>query len=75
VTIQRTCCASTDFAAEIFDTVLMANLIHVIDDPVSCLRESYRILQREGRLIVVDFTGYRLALSKTIKLAWRYLTE
>ncbi len=75
VTIQRAYCASTDFAAEVFDTVLMANLIHVLHNPVPCLRESYRILQRAGRLIVVDFTGYRLALSKTIKLAWRYLAK
>lgn len=73
VTIQKADCASTGFLAGIFDTVLMANLIHVLDDPLPCLRESHRILQRVGRLIVVDFTGYPLALSKEIMLAWRYL--
>jgi ubiquinone/menaquinone biosynthesis C-methylase UbiE len=73
VTIQKEDCAKTGFPDESFDTVLMANLIHVIDDALSCLQESHRILRSEGLLIVVDFTGYRLGLSKTVQLGWRYL--
>ena len=73
VTIQRADCANTDFPAESFDCVLMANLLHVIDDPFSCLQESYRILRSGGRLIAVDFTSYRLNLRSTAKLGLRYL--
>jgi ABC-2 type transport system ATP-binding protein len=73
VTIQKADCASTDFPAETFDTVMMANLIHVIDDPLPCLQESYRILQNGGLLIAVDFTGYRLGLLRTAQVGWRYL--
>jgi ABC-2 type transport system ATP-binding protein len=73
VTIQKADCASTGFPAEGFDTVLMANLIHVIGDPSPCLQESYRILQSGGLLIVVDFTGYRLDLLRSVQLGWRYL--
>ena len=73
VAIQKEDCANTDFPSESFDTVLMANLIHVIDDASSCLQESHRILRNGGLLIVVDFTGYRLGLLKTAQLGWRYL--
>jgi ubiquinone/menaquinone biosynthesis C-methylase UbiE len=73
VTILNADCASTDFPDERFDTVLMVNLIHVIDDPFPCLQESYRILQSGGLLIAVDFTGYRLDLLRTARLGWRYL--
>jgi ubiquinone/menaquinone biosynthesis C-methylase UbiE len=73
VTIQKEDCANTGFPSESLDTVLMANLIHVIDGPLSCLQESHRILRAGGLLIVVDFTGYRLGLSQTVQLGWRYL--
>jgi ABC-2 type transport system ATP-binding protein len=75
VTIRKADCASTDSPAEVFDTVLMVNLIHVLDDPLPCLQESHRLLRREGRLIAVDFTGYHLALSKKVLLGWRYLSR
>ena len=75
VTIQKADCASTDFPGERFDTVLMANLVHVIAAPLPCLLESHRILKRAGLLIVVDFTGYRLSLSRTVRLGWKYVRK
>jgi ubiquinone/menaquinone biosynthesis C-methylase UbiE len=75
VTVQKADCASTDFPAERFDTVLMVNLIHVIDDPARCLQESHRILRNEGLLIAVDLTSYRMDLFRTMKLAFRYLRK
>jgi ubiquinone/menaquinone biosynthesis C-methylase UbiE len=73
VTIQKADCANTGFPAERFDSLLMANLIHVLDDPLPCLRESCRILRNGGLLIVVDFTSYRLGLFRTAQLGLRYL--
>jgi ubiquinone/menaquinone biosynthesis C-methylase UbiE len=73
VTVQKADCANTSFPAERFDSVFMANLVHVIDRPSRCLRESYRILRGGGSLIVVDFTGYRMSLSKKLGLVFRYL--
>jgi ABC-2 type transport system ATP-binding protein len=73
VTIRKADCASTDLPDQRFDSVLMANLIHVIEDPAPCLQESYRILRNEGLLIAVDFTSYRMDLFRTAKLACRYL--
>lgn len=73
VTVLKADCANTGFPAERFDSVVMANLIHVIDDPLPCLQESYRILRDGSLLIVIDFTSYRLGLLKTARLGLRYL--
>ena len=73
VRIQKTDCANTGFPAERCDSVVMANLLHVIDAPLPCLRESHRILRNGGLLIVVDFTSYRLGLLRTAQLGLRYL--
>jgi ABC-2 type transport system ATP-binding protein len=73
VTIQKADCGHTGFPADTYDTVLMANLLHVVDSPSLCLKESYRILKSGGLLIAIDFTGYRLALFRKAQLGLRYL--
>jgi len=44
ITIQKENCMDTSFPSEKFDSVFMANLIHVIENPFSALQECYRIL-------------------------------
>jgi ubiquinone/menaquinone biosynthesis C-methylase UbiE len=73
VTFQRADCNNTSFPSESFDSGFLINLIHVIENPLQCLRESHRILRDRGTLIVVDFTGYRLKIAKKMKLGLRYL--
>jgi len=75
ITIQKADCADTPFSAEIFDSVVIINLIHVVDEPSQYLQESHRILRNGGSLIVVDFTGYRMSFSKKMKLVFRYLRK
>jgi ABC-2 type transport system ATP-binding protein len=73
VTIQKANCANTGFRAGRFDSVLMANLVHVLDDPLPCLQESHRLLRDGGLLLVVDFTSYGLRLYTQARLGLRYL--
>jgi ubiquinone/menaquinone biosynthesis C-methylase UbiE len=73
VSIRKADCANTDFPAEGFDSVLIANLIHVIDDPAPCLQESHRILRNGGLLIAVDFTTYLMNAWSMMRLGLRYL--
>jgi ubiquinone/menaquinone biosynthesis C-methylase UbiE len=75
ITIEKMDCANTSLTAGSFDSVIMVNLIHVIDDPMQCLQESYRVLRDGGILIVVDFTAYKMNFYKKIKLIFRYLRE
>jgi ubiquinone/menaquinone biosynthesis C-methylase UbiE len=73
VAVQEADCTSISFPDKSFDSVFLTNLIHVIDDPVQCLCESYRILRDGGYLIVVDFTGYHLSCTKKLQLVLKYL--
>jgi len=75
ITFEKMDCAEPFFSDESFDSVIMLNLIHVIDDPLKCLHESYRILKERGVLVVVDFTAYQLSFIKKMKLVLKYLIK
>ena len=73
ITIQKANCEDTYFPSERFNTVFIANLIHVVENPIKALQESYQILKDKGLLLVVDFTGYGMNWFERMKLAMRYL--
>jgi ABC-2 type transport system ATP-binding protein len=75
ITIQRANCEDTSFPSGRFDTVFMANLIHILINPIKALQESHQILRNGGLLIIVDFTGYSMKLIEKMKLGIRYLRK
>lgn len=56
VAVEKADCEKTDFPDGKFDSVFMANLVHVIENPSITLQESYRILKDGGLLLIVDYT-------------------
>jgi len=75
ISIQKANCEATSFPSERFDTVFMANLIHVLINPIKVLQESHQILRNGGLLLLVDFTGYRMNWFGKMKLGVRYLRK
>jgi ubiquinone/menaquinone biosynthesis C-methylase UbiE len=75
ITVQKANCDSTAFPAEAFDTVVMINLIHVIDNPLNSLKESHRILKAGGTLLLVSYTGFTMKLFDRLKLVIRFLRK
>lgn len=73
ITIQKENCINTSFTSEKFDSVFMANLIHVVENPLKVLQESHRILRKGGMLIIVTYTNYGMKLLEKIKLGIRFL--
>jgi ubiquinone/menaquinone biosynthesis C-methylase UbiE len=73
ITVEKADCRHSSFPAEAFDSAVLVNLLHVIEHPSDCLQETNRILKHRGALIVVDFTGYRMALLKKMALVVRYV--
>jgi len=73
ITIQKENCMDTSFTSEKFDSVFMANLIHVIENPFKALQECYRILKDGGILIIVTFTSYGMKFMEKMKLGIRFL--
>ena len=73
VTIQKENCMSTSFPSEALDSVFMANLIHVIEHPSTLLQECYRILRKNGTLVIVTFTDHGMKLWEKIKMGLRFV--
>jgi ABC-2 type transport system ATP-binding protein len=65
-------CYNTSFKDNAFDCVLMANLLHIVMDPLAVLREGYRVLKNNGKIVIVDVTVYGMSLIKMIALGIRY---
>jgi len=66
-------CYSTSFKDNVFDGVLMANLLHIVMDPLAVLMEGHRVLKNNGRIVIVDGTGYGMSFVKKMTLGIRYL--
>jgi ubiquinone/menaquinone biosynthesis C-methylase UbiE len=75
VTVQKVSAHRTPFSSGRFDTVLMANLVHVVENPLACLQEGYRILKTGGLILVVDFTNFGMRWSDKFRLVFRYLSK
>lgn len=73
VTFQKKNCMSTSFPPAKFDALFMANLIHVIEDPLKALQECHRVLKKDGLLIVTSFTSYGMKPWEIIKMSYRVL--
>jgi ABC-2 type transport system ATP-binding protein len=75
ITVQKADCESTAFPAETFDTAVMVNVVHFIENPEKCLQESYRILRAGGLLLLADYTGYGAKWFETMKMGMRFLKK
>ena len=75
VTVQKADCRDSCFPAESFDTAVLVNLVHVIENPSQCLQEANRIVRHRGSLLVVDFTGYGMSFPKKMNLIFKYLRK
>jgi len=73
VVVEKADCEKTDFPDGKFDSVFMANLIHIIENPSIVLQESYRILKDGGVLFIVDYTGYGMKRFDVMKMVIRYV--
>jgi len=72
VTIQKENCMATSFPPEAFDSVFIANLIHVVESPSRALQECHKILRNSGTIVIVTFTGHGMKLWEKIKMGVRF---
>ena len=73
VEVQKGDSYDTSFADNVFDALLLANLLHIVENPVAVLKESHRVLQSDGRIVIVDATGHGMSFFKKMGLVVRYL--
>ena len=73
VTVEKANCFSLSYPEFSFDTVVMANLLHVIPEPEKAVRECQKVLKRNGRLIIVSFTTEGMTIFSKFGMIFRYL--
>ncbi len=66
-------CYKTEFEDKSYDTIFMANLIHVVQDPKKVIDESYRLLKDNGKLIIISFTPDGMTVKNKMKMIAKYL--
>lgn len=75
ITVQKVDCENTAFPSENFDTVVMVNVVHFIENPDKCLQESYRILKSGGVLLLADYTGYGMNWFRLLNMGIRFFRK
>lgn len=73
VSVEVANCYQTEYPDQAFDTVFMANLIHVVERPDLAVAESRRLLRPGGRLLLLSFTMDGMKLRHAIPMIFRYL--
>ncbi len=73
VTVEKANCFDLQYSDKSFDTVFMANLIHIIPTPEKALEECKRVLKPGGNLIVVSYTLKEMKFIHKIGMGFRYL--
>ena len=73
VTVEKANCFSLSYPDSSFDTVFMANLLHVIPEPEKAVAEGKRVLNKNGRLIVISFTTEGMTFFSKLGMIYRYL--
>ncbi|QZT37647.1 class I SAM-dependent methyltransferase [Halosquirtibacter xylanolyticus] len=73
LSIEKINCLKTPYQNECFDTVVMANLYHIIPHPNMALMETYRILRPGGKLILISFTKYQMKFINKVGMIHRYM--
>jgi ubiquinone/menaquinone biosynthesis C-methylase UbiE len=73
ITVAKADCEKTAFPDGKFSSVFMANLIHIIENPLKTLQESHRILKNGGLLLIVNHTGYGMKWFEIMKMGIRFL--
>jgi len=75
VLVEQADCFALRYKDATFDTVFMANLLHVIPNPVNALQECMRVLKPGGQIIVVSFTLHDMSFCNKLALKYRYVRK
>ncbi|WP_430520247.1 class I SAM-dependent methyltransferase [Aliivibrio sp.] len=75
IQVERADCFNLPYESASFDTVFMANLLHVIPNPETALSECFRVLKEGGKLVIVSFTLYQMSFLNKTLLKYRYMRK
>ena len=73
VSVEKANCFNLSYPDSSFNTVFMANLLHIIREPEKAVAEGKRVLKKNGKLIVISFTTEGMTFFNKLGMIYRYL--
>ena len=73
ITVEKANCFVLPYATNSFDTIFMANLLHIVSEPEKVITESKRVLKSGGKIIVLDLGMEGMTIFNKIGMIYRYL--
>ena len=73
ISFERQNCHNLTYSDNTFDTVLFANLLHIVKEPEKVLSEAKRVLKPGGKLIIISFTMEGVPIYSKLSMIIRYL--
>ena len=73
IKVEKADCFNLPYADHSFDTIFMANLLHIIPEPEKAIIECKRALKKNGKLIIISFTSEGMTLINKLLMIFRYL--
>jgi ubiquinone/menaquinone biosynthesis C-methylase UbiE len=75
VTVEKCNAFDIEYQPGSFDTVFLANLLHVVPGPEAIVEQVSRVLKTGGKIIVVDYTGEGMSFFNKLGLIYRFLKK
>jgi ubiquinone/menaquinone biosynthesis C-methylase UbiE len=72
VTFQVSDSEKTSLPSDSFDSALMANMLHTLDDPLEALKECHRVLKKGGTLLIINYTDEGMGRAERALLLFRF---
>jgi ubiquinone/menaquinone biosynthesis C-methylase UbiE len=73
VQLEKADCFQLPYENNSFDTVFMANLLHIVPRPENAVAEATRVLKDDGRMIALSFTSEGMSFPNKLRMVYRYL--
>lgn len=73
VKVEKADCFHLPYPDCSFDTIFMANLLHIIPEPEKAVAECKRALKKNGQLLIVSLTSEGMTVLNKVFMIYRYL--
>ncbi|PIE84850.1 hypothetical protein CSA08_05055 [Candidatus Gracilibacteria bacterium] len=73
VKVEQGDATNLQYEEESFDTVYMANLLHVVPDYNAVMEQALKVLKKNGKIITLDFTMDGMRFIDKISLIYRFM--
>ena len=73
IEVEKANCFDLPYDDYSFDTVFLANLLHIVPEPERVIPQLYRVLKKEGKVIIISFTVEGMTFMNKLRMFYRYL--